>query len=53
MIDFPQYNRERNTANKQLIFGIWIDLEGRAISSVTSGYMFSWNLLIFSLKGLS
>jgi hypothetical protein len=29
MIDFAQYNRERETVNKQLIFGIRIDLEGR------------------------
>ena len=49
MIDFAEYNREREIENKHLIFGIWIiwiiwiDLEGRAVSSVNSGYLFSWN----------
>lgn len=46
MIDFAEYNREREVENKHLIFGIWIiwiDLEGRAVSSVNSGYLFSWN----------
>lgn len=53
MIDFAEYNREREVENKHLIFGIWIDLEGRAVSSVNSGYLFSWNQLTFSLKRLS
>jgi hypothetical protein len=50
MIDLAQYNREREAANKQLIFGIWIDLEDRTISSENSGYQFSWDILTFSLK---
>jgi hypothetical protein len=53
MIDCAQYKRERKAANKRLIFGIRIDLEGSPISSVNSGYLIYCNLLTFSLKRLS
>jgi hypothetical protein len=52
MIDFTEYNMLQEAANRQLIFGIWIDLEDIPLSSVNSGYLYYWNLLTFSLKSL-